>query len=136
MPYNCAQFCGTQLLSIVSFLAQRICRLLFNGVLHVTCLLFIHLFQKYNLIILRLIFCSENKTGPGQSKKIATFITNKLNQFKVGVNAFSNWAWYLNGKINQDWLSLPYSSYKIKCKKLFLNGWQNKLSNVRVSCEM
>ena len=50
------------------------------------------------------------------------FITNKENRFKGGVNAFSNRAWYLNGKINQDRLGLPFNSYKIKCKKLFLNG--------------
>ena len=52
-----------------------------------------------------------------------TFITNKENRFKVGMNAFSNRTWYLNGKIKQDWLNLPFNSYKIKCKRLFLNGW-------------
>ena len=51
-----------------------------------------------------------------------TFITNKENRFKVGMNAFSNRTWYLNGKIKQDWLNLPFNSYKIKCKRLFLNG--------------
>ena len=51
-----------------------------------------------------------------------SFITNKENRFKVGMNAFSNRTWYLNGKIKQDWLKLPYNSYKIKCKRLFLNG--------------
>ena len=51
-----------------------------------------------------------------------TFMTNKENNCKVGMNAFLNRVWYLNGKINQDWLSLPFNSYKIKCKKLFLGG--------------
>ena len=27
---------------------------------------------------------------------------------------------YLNGKIELDWLNLSYNSYKIKCKNLFL----------------
>ena len=49
------------------------------------------------------------------------FITNKANRVRVGMNAFSNRAWHINGKINLDWLNLSYNSYKVKCKKLFLS---------------
>ena len=49
------------------------------------------------------------------------FITNKEKRLKVGMNAFSNRAWFLNGKIKLEWLNLPYNSYKIKCKHFLLN---------------
>ena len=42
------------------------------------------------------------------------FFTNKANHVRVGMNAFSNRAWHINGKINLDWLSLSYNSYKVK----------------------
>ena len=48
------------------------------------------------------------------------FITNKANHVRVGMNSFPKRAWYINGKINLDWLSLLYNPYKVKCKKLFL----------------
>ena len=63
-----------------------------------------------------------------------TFITNKENWLKVGMNAFSNRAWFLNGKIKLEWLHLPYNSYKIKCKYFFLNWWQNLLTLSALSC--
>ena len=47
-------------------------------------------------------------------------IINKNNRFRVGMNAFSNRAWYLNGRIEMDWFNLSFNSYKLKCKKLFL----------------
>ena len=48
------------------------------------------------------------------------FIVNKMNNYRVGINALSNRFWYLNGKINLDWLNLSVNSFKIKCKRLFL----------------
>ena len=48
------------------------------------------------------------------------FITNKTNNYRVGMNALSNRLWHINDKINLDWLNLGIESYKIKCKNLFL----------------
>ena len=56
-----------------------------------------------------------------------TFITNKTNNYRIGMNALSNWLWYLNGKIKLDWLNLTINSFKIKCKKLFLKWWEQKI---------
>ena len=48
------------------------------------------------------------------------FITHKSNRLKIGMNMVSNRFFYLNGKIELDWFNLTYSSFKVKCKKLFL----------------
>ena len=48
------------------------------------------------------------------------FMTSKANRLKVGMNLISNRLYYLNGKIEMDWLNLSYNTYKVKCKKLFL----------------
>ena len=48
------------------------------------------------------------------------FMTSKANRLKVGMNQISNRFYYLNGKIELDWLNLSYDTYKVKCKKLFL----------------
>ena len=45
-----------------------------------------------------------------------SFISNKTNNYKVGMNALSNRLWYLNGKIQLDWLGQSFNSFKIKCK--------------------
>ena len=42
----------------------------------------------------------------------------KYDQLKVGMNAFSNRIWCLNGKIHLDWLNLSFDSFKLKCKQL------------------
>ena len=45
------------------------------------------------------------------------FMTSKANRLKVGMNLISNRFYYLNGKIEMDWLNLSYNTYKVKCKK-------------------
>ena len=40
--------------------------------------------------------------------------------YKIGKNILSNRFVILNGKINLDWLNLPFESYKIKCKNPLL----------------
>ena len=47
------------------------------------------------------------------------FMTSKANRLKVGMNLISYRFYYLNGKIEMDWLNLSYNTYKVKCKKLF-----------------
>ena len=44
--------------------------------------------------------------------------------YKIGKNILSNQLVILNGKINLEWLNLPFESYKIKCKNLLL--WADK----------
>ena len=41
------------------------------------------------------------------------------NSKKVGMNALSNQLWYLNGRINSDWLNLSLDTFKENCKKNF-----------------
>ena len=40
--------------------------------------------------------------------------------YKIGSNILSNRFIILNGKIKYDWLNLPFNSFKLKCKELFL----------------
>ena len=47
-------------------------------------------------------------------------ITHKSNRLKIGMNMVSNRFFSLNGKIELDWFNLTYSSFKVKCKKVFL----------------
>ena len=46
------------------------------------------------------------------------FIDTK--NYKIGNNILSNRFIILNGKIKYDWLNLPFNSFKLKCKELFL----------------
>ena len=48
------------------------------------------------------------------------FATRKENKLKVEMNSISNRFFYLNGKIELNWLNITYNSYKVKCKTLFL----------------
>ena len=48
------------------------------------------------------------------------FSINMTNSKKVGMNALSNRLWYLNGKIDTDWLNLSFDTFKVNCKKLLL----------------
>ena len=51
----------------------------------------------------------------------SNFLTQKTNNYNVGLNISSNKFYVLNGKIILDWLSLPINSYKILCKQRFIN---------------
>ena len=45
--------------------------------------------------------------------------------YKIGNNILSNRFTILNGKIKFDWLNLPFDSYELKCKNIFL--WDSVL---------
>ena len=51
-----------------------------------------------------------------------TFAINSTNRLRVGNNALSNRLNTINGKVDLNWLSLSLESYKIRCKKLFLQN--------------
>ena len=48
------------------------------------------------------------------------FAVNQNNRLKVGNNVLANRFWFVNGKVNLEWLNLSFSLYKVKCKELFL----------------
>ena len=54
-----------------------------------------------------------------QTTRQGCFMTNKTNRLKIGMNILSNRLWYLNGKIDLNWLNMSFQTYKIKCKKTF-----------------
>ena len=43
-----------------------------------------------------------------------------MKQYKIGNSLLSNSFVILNGKINFEWLNLPFNSYKLKCKSMSL----------------
>ena len=49
------------------------------------------------------------------------FHINRHNKLTVGMNALSNRLYYINDKIPFELLNKQYESYKIECKRLFLN---------------
>ena len=51
----------------------------------------------------------------------STFIATKNNRKRVGLNAIANRLYVLNGRIPLDWFSYGLDTYKIKCKKEFVN---------------
>ena len=53
----------------------------------------------------------------GRSNKLQFFTSYN---YKVGQNLMVNRFRQLNNKIDYDWLNESFNSYKIKCKKLFL----------------
>ena len=61
-------------------------------------------------------FCPYTKLA----SLFSSFISNKTNNYKVGMNSLSNRLWFLNGKIQLDWLGQSFDSFKIKCKGLLL----------------
>ena len=48
----------------------------------------------------------------------------QIQNYNVGHNILIKRLASLNDKIEQSWLSLSYSTFKIKCKSLFLTIWQ------------
>ena len=79
----------------------------------------LQLYRTYNQHIPTQDWVKLNYNGIFTSRQ-SKFITRKENKLKVGLNSVSNRFFYLNGKIELDWLNLSYNSYKIKCKNLFL----------------
>ena len=79
----------------------------------------LQLYRTYNQHIPTQDWVKLNYNGIFTSRQ-SKFMTRKENKLKVGLNSVSNRFFYLNGKIELDWLNLSYNSYKIKCKNLFL----------------
>ena len=54
----------------------------------------------------------------------------KHNRLRLGFNTISNRLWYLNDKIQLDWLNLSFETFKIKMKELFITEtWGNGMPN-------
>ena len=51
-----------------------------------------------------------------------TFMISKTNKTKIGLNTMANRLSILNGRIPLSWLNATLSTYKVKCKKLFLDS--------------
>ena len=63
------------------------------------------------------------------------FITTKNNRIKVGLNCLANRLYYINGQIHLTWLNLSYTTYKVKCKNIFLK-WYCIVSSVSLKNHM
>ena len=50
------------------------------------------------------------------------FTTLKNNKYKVGLNLLSNRLYYVNDEIPLEWLNNSLSTFKIKCKEMYLNS--------------
>ena len=50
-----------------------------------------------------------------------TFMSRKSNNKRVGLNAFANRVFILNGRIPLDWLNMSINTFKVHCKKEFLS---------------
>jgi hypothetical protein len=49
-----------------------------------------------------------------------TFMSRKNNNKRIGLNAFANRVYILNGRIPLDWLNMSKNTFKVHCKKEFL----------------
>jgi hypothetical protein len=49
-------------------------------------------------------------------------MSRKSNNKRVGLNAFANRVYILNGRIPLDWLNMSINTFKVHCKKEFLTG--------------
>ena len=52
-----------------------------------------------------------------------TFMSRKSNNKWVGLNAFANRVFVLNGRIPLDWLNMSITTFKVHCKREFLSWW-------------
>ena len=50
-----------------------------------------------------------------------TFMAKKGNRKRVGLNAFANRVFVLNGRVPLDWFTMNIDTYKVHCKKEFLS---------------
>ena len=71
--------------------------------------------ENLNSIEFTLLNVNQILTGRQTHFKI-----QKSNKYRVGLNALTNRLYYINDDIPLDWLNNSLSTYKIKCKKLFL----------------
>ena len=54
-----------------------------------------------------------------------TFMATKNNRKRVGLNAFANRVFILNGKIPLCWFEMSIETFKVHCKAKFLSYWSN-----------
>ena len=65
-----------------------------------------------------------------QTSRQQRFKIAKHNRLRLGFNTISNRLWYLNDKIQLDWLNLSFETFKIKMKELFITEtWGNGMPN-------
>ena len=77
------------------------------------------LFRIYNCNFNSIEFVALNFNQIFTSRQM-NFITTKNNRKKVGLNCLANRLYYINGQIHLTWLNLSYTTYKVKCKNIFL----------------
>ena len=77
------------------------------------------LFKLYNQQLNSIEFAALNFDQIITSRQ-TKFLISKNNNLKVGTNAICNRLNVLNGKIPLAWLNLSFNSFKLNCKKLFL----------------
>ena len=77
------------------------------------------LFKLYNMEFNSIEFIGLNFNQIITGRQ-TNFLTLKSNTYKVGMNALANRLFPLNNKIPLQWLSSSLDTYKIKCKKMFL----------------
>ena len=79
----------------------------------------LQLYKTINIGVPETDWISLNLNSVNTSRQ-TKYITEKANNYRVGMNALSNRLWYLNGKIDLNWLNLSLDTYKVRCKCLFL----------------
>ena len=72
--------------------------------------------ESFNSLEFTLLNFNQLLTG-----RQTLFKTLKSNCYKVGLNSLSNRLYFLNDKIPLEWLNNSFSTFKIKCKKMFLD---------------
>ena len=103
------------------------------------------LFRIYNIYIfffLRIYNCNFNliefvalNFNQIFTSRQMNFITTNNNRTKVGLNCLANRPYYINGQIHLTWLNLSYTTYKVKCKNIFLK-WYCIVSSVSLKNHM
>ena len=81
----------------------------------------IQLYKLYNENVQSLDWLNLNYNQILTSRQ-TTFMISKSHKTKTGLNMITNRLSILNGRIPLTWLNATISTYKIKCKKLFLNS--------------
>ena len=71
-------------------------------------------FFKYRCPTMDWVSLNFNQIMGTRQKK---FSINMTNSKRVGMNALSSRLWYLNWKIDTDWLNFSFNTYKVNCKK-------------------
>ena len=73
--------------------------------------------ENYNSIKFTQLNFNQVLTG-----RLTLFKTLKNNKYKVGLNLLSNRLYYINDEIPLEWLNNSLSTFKVKCKEMYLNA--------------